>query len=1164
MNRLIKEFVEHISDGVQVSDVHGNICYMNDAAKCRLGIDGDLKAIHVRDFQPFFKKKGVWEAHIEELRDEHTRSVRSIHTHIKTGHQVPVELTVFLRRLDGQEFVFALSRNIDSEIETERKLKLRENMLKAIADTSIALSFGLNFYDSISESLPIIGNAVEVDRTYLFQFHPGPEGDSLLSQRLEWNSGVAAPQIDNPELQNLPVEMFQEFMKMMEKNQPFQAVVDELPASSDLKEVLHAQGIVSVLIIPVFHKGELWGFIGYDDCSQKRIWDEAEISILRTFSGNISLNLERQENIKEIQSLAAFPLQNPSPVIRVDQKGEVLLRNHYSKEIEGKYFRVNGKDWIHFSAFIDLLLADILSGKKDLYYEIFTDDQSHYTIIPKYIEEQGYINLYFNNVTALKQTQQKLQTAQHNIDRIVSNMRDVIWSVNIEELTLDFISPSFKSLWPFPIKDLVKQIRSGSILSFLQIEDLDRVERRLQEADDITEEIVFTVNGEKKWTSTRIKAYKDKKGRITRLDGYIIDITEEHLYEESLRLQEKKFRGIITNMNLGLLEVDLNEKIVYVNESFEKLSGYSAEELIGKSASEVFLDDEAMRQEMNSKQETRRAGRSDSYEIRIKTKDGHNRWWLISGAPNYDENGNLIGSLGIHLDITEQKKTQQKMAEAQQLAEESSTAKELFIANMSHEIRTPLNAIIGLSKQLKDYQTTTEGDDYVNYIIASGNHLQSLVDNILDFSKINSGKFELKETTFDLREVCNEVVSIIYPLADQKSLYFDYSFDDRIAPQVIADRTRLKQIVINILSNAIKFTEEGGVLFEVGLGHIGKSTQVLSISVKDTGVGMSEEFVKSIFDKFSQADNSSIRKEQGTGLGMAITKELLKLMNGSIHINSIPNEGTTVRLEIPFVYTESSQAGLKAGRSIPLQYKGKRVLIVEDNELNLLVTKGLLKKYGIIPDEARNGLEALRTVQEKEFDLILMDIQMPMMDGIQATERMIKELKIETPIIALSANALKTEIDKCYQVGMKDYLTKPIAEEEFVNVFMKYFGISEKMEDPDNPANREQRKEPLLSLQSIEMIPELEREEIISMFISESKEITNVIKDAYTKGDLKKVQFYAHKFKSQIKLFAIKELYEDIRELEENIEDLEKIRFSRIISHLDEVLEEVYYFLDNR
>lgn len=889
MENLIFDFVDHIKDGIQVSDINGDICYMNSISKERLGI-ANIEGVNVRDFEPLFSKLSNWNKHLIQLRENEFLTIRSVNKNLLSGKTTPVEVTIFIKKFKGKEYIFATSKDITNFLNTEIQLERREQMLKAIANSTKTLSFGLDFYDSISKSLSIIGDAVKVDRTYLFEFHNGPKDEKLFSQRLEWNSGLAVPQINNPELQNLPVKMFEEFMYSMHQNIPFQAIVSELPDASLTKTTLTSQGILTVLIMPIYHKRRLWGMVGYDDCQQKRIWNYAEISILSTFSSNISLSIERQESLKEVKSLAAFPLQSPEPIIRLNLKGEVILRNYYSQEIEEKTLKINNKEWIKFDTLCDLIKNDVLINQEQSYYEIKTEDQKYYSIIPKYINDHDYINLYFNN-------------------------------------------------------------------------------------------------------------------------------------------------------------------------------------------------------------------------------------------------------------ITEQKKNHQKIREAQKLAEESNALKELFIINMSHEIRTPLNAIIGLSHQLKQFQQEKKGKEYIDHIITSGNHLQSLIDNILDFSKINAGKLELKETSFDLRIIYNEIRTILDPLAKEKGLIFNCYLEETIYPYIYADRTRIKQILINVISNSIKFTENGEINFQIKSKHDTNSQQILDIMVQDTGVGMSKSFIKKIFDKFSQADNSSIRKEPGTGLGMPITQELLNMMKGTIGVESKLNKGTIIKIEIPVKYDYNFNVNEKYRQIGCSNLKNKNVLIVEDNELNLLVTKGILNRYEINIYEAVNGIEAIKLIDHLEIklDLILMDIQMPFKDGIETTKILIQERNIQTPIIALSANAFKDEIDKCFSAGMVDYLTKPFKEDELVNLMQKHI-FKEKQIENNGKNNKTQvlKDESLFNLDVLKIIhSQNEKNLLLKTFINESENCINSLSEANINRDRKEVTFFAHKLKSSFKLFKVQSLYKSLEFLEK-----EELNFS--------------------
>ncbi|PWH86810.1 response regulator [Brumimicrobium oceani] len=1043
MESLIFELVNQYTDGVQVSDIEGNLVYLNSVSKNRLGIHREYQHLNVVDFETSLQNKSDWDKHVKKIRDLGHVIIRTENINLETKEVFPVEVDVFLKNFEGKEYILAISKDIKTVLATENKLFRREQMLKAIAEATKILSFNDDFFDSISKSLPILGKAVNVDRTYLFEFHDNEKGEKLTSQRLEWNSGTAKPQINNKELQNLNVDDFNEFIDYMIINEPYQAVISELPETSKMKPYLASQDIETVLIIPIYQKNKLWGMVGYDDCQKKRIWDESEISILSAFSSNIAQNLERQANLKLLSNLADFPLQSPDPVIRIDLEGNIILKNQTSNEIEKQEICIDGKNKIAFKQLANQVIKDIKVNNVERQYNVITENTTHYTLNPKFIKDKGHINLYFNDITALVQAKSKLENAQKIIDNIVTNIHDVIWSVNLENREVLFISPAIKELIGLSVKEVKRHIKNLRILKFLNKDDLINISRTIRHKGNVERAVCLDIEGKKKWINLRITAEKDSNGEILRLDGYIIDITLQHKLEENLKSQEKRFRGIIENIDLGLIEIDKNLNISYVNTSFQKIHGDMKNTLIGKNIKELLIENRYQLNEIDKasllhQHERAMRGKDRIFEITVNKPSKNKATWLIHSTPKIDEHGKIDGVIGVIIDITEQKQIQQKLEEAKKTAEESNLAKEQFITNMSHEIRTPLNAILGISNLLKRFQQEEEAQKYINHLISSGNHLQSLIDNVLDFSKINAGKLSLNLTKFNFQEVFDEINSILLPLAKEKGLKFNRTLSSSVCKQVIGDRTRIKQIIINILSNAVKFTEKGIISFEVNAIPVVEKNQSLIITVKDTGIGMSQAFISTIFTKFAQEDSSNIRKESGTGLGMSISHEFIKLMKGSISIDSKQNEGTTIRMDIPVGCDNAANTTTTTKSIVSKELRDKKILIVEDNTLNLMLTKKTLEKYKVNIFEAKNGVEAIQQLKSLEVDLILMDIQMPLKDGIETTKTLINEMNITTPIIALSANAFKAEIDSCYNAGMVDYLTKPYVESELINLIQKH------------------------------------------------------------------------------------------------------------------------------
>lgn len=512
-------------------------------------------------------------------------------------------------------------------------------------------------------------------------------------------------------------------------------------------------------------------------------------------------------------------------------------------------------------------------------------------------------------------------------------------------------------------------------------------------------------------------------------------LSQEHEFliqkEEKLQLLEEKYRNIIANMNLGLLEVDLEENILYCNQSFLDISGYNKEELIGANAIKLFTAVSENDIIVQGKSDLRKGSISDSYELQVRNKKGELKWWLISGAPSYNDKGEIIGSVGIHLDITNQKQLELELEAALVNAESASRAKEMFLANMSHEIRTPLNGIIGMIRALDKLNLTTEMEPLVNGAAKASEHLLSIVNNILDLSKVEAGELNIENENFSLRSVIRDVRNIFLNSSVEKKVYVKTNVDENLSETLIGDSIRIRQVLINLVGNAMKFTESGSIRISCEVLEASEHSETVLLTIKDSGIGMSQQYLKQIFTKFQQEDVSSSRKHGGTGLGMVITKELIELMGGEIGVKSQKGEGTEITIKLTFPKGDStvSEAKLSVDKSI---LRKKRVLLVEDNVMNRFVVTHALEPYETEITEADNGQEAVTFLKNQSFDIILMDLQMPVMGGLEATKIIRDELDNETPIVALSANAFQSEIELCLTSGMNGYVTKPFEEEKLV------------------------------------------------------------------------------------------------------------------------------------
>jgi PAS domain S-box-containing protein len=593
------------------------------------------------------------------------------------------------------------------------------------------------------------------------------------------------------------------------------------------------------------------------------------------------------------------------------------------------------------------------------------------------------------------------------------------------------------------------------------------------------------------------------------------------------------------------------------------MSGYSIEELMGRKAGELFAKD-ANEELLEMKNENRKKGVSDAYEIAVKNKLGQSKWWLISGAPRYNDKGELVGSIGIHLDITQQKMLEYELLEARELAEQSATAKQSFLANMSHEIRTPMNAILGMSRELQKTKLNEQQKLYLQTVNNAGEHLMVIINDMLDISKIEAGKMSIENIGFRLTDVIKNTVQVMEHRASEKGLLLNYAIDEKIAPVINGDPYRLKQILLNLLSNAVKFSEKGSVNINCKLIGEDEGRQSIQLSVADKGIGMDKEFLENLFQNFVQEDRSVSRKFGGTGLGMTISKQLSELMGGNIHVESEKNAGTTITLNIPF--SIGNEADLPTGE-IRIEdntiLKGKRILLVEDNEVNRLVATTTLAHYGADITEAVNGIEAVEAVRNSTIDIILMDMQMPLMDGLEATKVIRETLNTTVPIIALTANAIQGESDKCYAAGMNDFISKPFEEEELVSMIAKWLGREVCISIAEKPITPVALYD-LTKLNAMSKNDDVFVKKIMKLFIDEATITLKEMNAAISNRDLAKIKSLAHSIKPSIDNLGIHSLKNEIREIEalaSKNEDPAKLVL--LVEQLNNILQTVIVSLQN-
>ncbi len=616
--------------------------------------------------------------------------------------------------------------------------------------------------------------------------------------------------------------------------------------------------------------------------------------------------------------------------------------------------------------------------------------------------------------------------------------------------------------------------------------------------------------------------------------GFSQNVTSRINVEKALKKSEEKYRGIIENMNLGMVEADDNQKVLYINSTFCKMCGYEEEEILGENFVNLFFHKSDLNSFTRELQSRRSNGLSDAYELMIKNKRGELRWWLVSGAPTFDNSGIFRGSLSIFLDITNQKALETELRTAKAFAENSAQAKELFLANMSHEIRTPMNAIMGIGRLLDKTELGTQQKQYLNTIQNAANNLLVIINDLLDFSKIEAGKLSLEYIGFDLNECINNVVRVLSHKFEEKGVFIKYESTRFVCPVLIGDPYRLNQVLINLVSNALKFTEKGAVVISCVLDSDTVTSQKIQFQVSDTGIGMSEEFLANLFDKFSQEDESVTRKYGGTGLGMSISKELVQLMGGSISASSKKDVGTTVTFTLNF--NKGTVNDLPKTDSLVLEdniLSGKKVLLVEDNEMNRLLASTLLAQYGATVAEAENGAEAIDAlVDGHDFDVILMDIQMPVKGGIETTTHIRENISKKIPIIALTANAFKEEKERCIKAGMNDFISKPFEELKLIQIVAKWLGLNIDIENQKSNVDEQSTLYDLKKLNAIGRGDKGFINKMLNLFVTTIPEALQQIQDAFDQKDVERIAAIAHRIKPSINNMCIHTLEHDIQILE--------------------------------
>ncbi|MET3128367.1 PAS domain S-box-containing protein [Arcicella rosea] len=618
-----------------------------------------------------------------------------------------------------------------------------------------------------------------------------------------------------------------------------------------------------------------------------------------------------------------------------------------------------------------------------------------------------------------------------------------------------------------------------------------------------------------------VTSLRNNDNVITGFMGIAKDITEKKVWENQLLISENRHRGFFENTQGLMCTHDIYGNFLTINPAGAELVGYTKEEILQRSLFDI-VSESSVQGVKAYLDEILHKGSSKGL-MRVIHKNGSPRTWMYNNVLSELINGQQY-IIGNAVDITDRILMEKELIKAKEHAEKNALAKDTFLANMSHEIRTPMNAIIGFSNLLKDTELEEEQRDYVSNINIASENLLGIINDILDISKIESGHIVIEKIAFNIKDLLKNAKAVLNHKAQEKGLELSSIVDENIPTFVIGDPTRLNQILLNLTNNAIKFTEKGRVKILVELLKESSTECSILFSVMDTGIGIPADKLDSIFDRFTQADSDTTRKYGGTGLGLSISKSLADLQDGKLWVESTPGKGSTFYVSLPFgidVKDKNNENDAKNSTALKSEREVK-VLLVEDNPLNQKLALKVLSKFGFTADLAENGRVAVEKVQENQYEVILMDLQMPEMDGYQATEYIRGTLKINTPIIAMTAHSLVGEKEKCMVIGMNDYIPKPFVPQELFDKIITYAEIN----GQNNESNMEENLEGIVDLSYLRELSDGNKEfeqEIIELYLNQMPIDFDILRKAIDAVDYVLTKSTAHKLKSSFSSMGVNE-----------------------------------------
>lgn len=839
---------------------------------------------------------------------------------------------------------------------------------------------------------------------------------------------------------------------------------------------------------------------------------------------------------KDVADIALFPMQNPDPLFRINFEGLTILENPAAQKLPPQLI-YNGKLFQTID-FWKTVVHEIRSNGPRCILEVEAEER-YYSFACIVLEEEAYVNVYGRDITSQKLLDRDLKRTANRLTTLISNLQSAVLLEN-ENRTIALVNQKFCDIFSIPAppealigSDCSQAAEQTKHLFKDPAVFVQRIAEVLQNKETVTGDKLELVNG----VILRrdfIPIWSDKQyfGHMWVYE----DITEEETREQALTEQKAFYEEILNKIPADIAVFDNEHRYLFLNPVAVKddelrkwLIGKTDEDYAAYKNKPQKLVDER-RAIFNAVKESKKLL---SFEERLLQADGTETYQLRNFNPVLNENGEVDLMIGYGLNITERKRMEQALEKARLHAEQSSVMKDRFFATMSHEIRTPLNGIMGITELLAKTTLTDKQKEFISIIKMSEAHLLRIVNEVLDFEKITRNEIVLEETVFDIVKLMTDICSVYQVNAGERNLSFEIKTNVE-SLFVKADSYRISQIIHNLLGNAVKFTQQGGIAVSIEVEKVNNMKADVKIEIGDTGIGISAEMMKNIFEPYSRGKSSIAKQFGGTGLGLAICKRLIDLQGGSIDVASKEKAGSvfTVSFNWPYVNANEIIPPEPEKVKLPIESEKLRILIAEDVAINQFLLKHLLEKKNVYFFITDNGLAALEEVKKNDYDVVLMDIEMPFMDGVEATKEIRKltdASKANIPIIALTANAIKGKREEYIEAGMNDFITKPFSDEQLTEVLNKI--------KVANTKHTEEAKPKLYDLSYLQSLSNEQEfiQKMITVFVNSTPGMLNELRAAVSHYSYDKAASVLHKLKPAAATIGMLQLKAEIADVEQEI-----------------------------